>query len=242
MSPSPLVYYDQFKQVLDDYHLSPRALKTLKTLHFAPLLGPTSVGRNTLINHLVKTGSYYYIISDTTRKPEIRDGQLEQDGVQYFFRSEPEILADLKAGEFLEAEIIHNQQVSGISIRELERAAKTNKTAVTDIELGGITNILAIKPDAVAIMLLPPSFEEWQNRINSRGTMPEDDYMRRMHTALRIFESGLEQDHYNFVIAEDVDESVNIINSVVNGGPSPHQERAKILLKTLCQETKKVIH
>ena len=44
--------------------------------------------------------------SATTREPRENNGILEQNGREYFFRDETEMLADIKAGNFLEAEVI----------------------------------------------------------------------------------------------------------------------------------------
>src|SRR3546814_14273785 len=98
-------------------------------------------------------------VSDTSRKPRVNDGIPEQNGVEYWFRSEAEILNDLKAGKFLEAAIIHNQQVSGISIRELQRVGDEGKIAITDIEIVGVHNLIQAKPYATAFFVLPPIFE-----------------------------------------------------------------------------------
>src|SRR5438309_1023704 len=117
-----LQHYTEFKAVLDKYHVSDAAKTKLEGLKLVLMLAPTSGGRNTIIKRQLQTGNYYYIVSDTTRPPRVNDGALEQNGNEYWFRTEDEILADLKTGSFLEAELIHDQQVSGISIRELEKA------------------------------------------------------------------------------------------------------------------------
>jgi guanylate kinase len=129
---------EQFRQVLATYHTSDRAHSVLQDLRLILLIAPTAGGRNTIIQRLMMTGRYYFIISDTTRPPRKNDGVMEQNGKEYWFRSEDQILADLEGGEFLEAEILHNQQVSGISIRELEKAKDQDKTAVTDVDLEGV--------------------------------------------------------------------------------------------------------
>lgn len=197
------------------------------------MVAPTSTGRNTLIRHLIKTGSYHYVVSDTTRPPRINDGVMEENGKEYWFRSEEDMLKDLNSGELLEAELIHDQQVSGISIRELLIAKQEGKVAVTDIELQGIHNIVRVKPDTVSIMLLPPSYEEWQKRITRRGHMSPEEYSRRLATAYRIFTDGVENNYYHFVIADNVDQTASIIDSLVKGGPNPHQDRGKELVRRL---------
>src|SRR5580765_4863377 len=129
-----LKHYAEFKEVLETYHISDSAKNTLDDLTLVLLLGPTSGGRNTIMKHQLQTGNYTYIVSDTTRAPRINDGVLETSGNEYWFRTEEEVLADLKAGQFLEAELIHDQQVSGISMRELEKARAQNKIAITDVD------------------------------------------------------------------------------------------------------------
>jgi guanylate kinase len=233
MQHSGLAHYDEFQKVLQGYQMSPRAAASLQGVKLVLMLAASSTGRNTVINHLIKTGDYHYIISDTTRQPRVNDGVPEENGREYWFRSEEEVLEDLKAGEFLEAELIHNQQVSGINIREMERAKAEGKVAITDIELKGMHNVIHAKPDTVAIMLLPPSFEEWQKRMAGRGRMGHAEQDRRLRTALRIFEDGLQQNYYRYIIAENLDQSAGIIASIVSGGHNPHQDIGRGLLQKL---------
>jgi len=233
-----LKHYLEFKAILDNYQVSERAKLATKDLRLVLLVAPTSAGKNTIIRHQLETGRYYNLVSDTTREPRLNDGVMEQNGQEYWFRSEEEMLADLKAGELLEAEIIHDQQVSGISIRELEKAQAAGKVAITDVDLEGAHNIVKIKPDTLAVMLLPPSFEEWMRRFASRGQMRSDEQKRRLETSLRIFEDGLRQDYYHFVLSENIDQSAGIIDAIVEGKPNPHQGRAPGLIQHLQESLK----
>lgn len=233
MNNPSLKHYQDFKDALAGYTMSERAKKALEGLQLVLMVGPTSTGRNTVINQLVKDYNYHFIVSDTTRQPQVRDGELEQNGVNYFFRTEEEMLADIKAGEFFEAELIHNLQVSGISIRELEKAKNLHKAAITDIDIGGMKNAIAAKPDIVPIFLLPPSFEEWQRRIASRGRMSEHELRNRLRTAETILTEGLSNPRYNFVVAEDVPHSAAVIDGIVNAKPNPYQGRAVGLIHQL---------
>lgn len=228
-----LQHYSEFKEILDKYIISEPAQQVLQDLKLVLLIAPTSGGRNTIIRHLTNTGGYYYIISDTTRPPRINNGVLEQNGNEYWFRTEEDMLADLRAGEFLEAELIHGQQVSGISIRELKKAQAERKIAITDVDIQGIHNIIQAKPDAIAIMILPPSFEEWQRRVASRGRMMPGEEKRRFETALRVFEDGQKHDYYHFVISENIEQSAGIIGAIVEGKSNPHQGRAHSLIQHL---------
>lgn len=229
----PLQHYSEFKAALEKYKVSERALKVIEDLRLVLLLAPTSAGKNTIIRHQLSSGRYYYIVSDTTRQPRINDGVMEKNGREYWFRTEEEMLEDIQQGGFLEAEIIHQQQVSGLSIRELEKARRQNKTAITDIDIKGVHNIVRIKSNATVIMLIPPNFEEWQRRMAARGMMTPEEKIRRFRTAQKIFVDGLEQDYYHFVISEDVRNSGAIIDAVVAGKANPHQGRGRNLIQQL---------
>jgi len=72
-----LVNLSEFQTLLADYKLSKAALQTLSQTQLVLLVAPTSTGRNHLIRELLKTGDYYYIVSDTTRKPRTNDGVID---------------------------------------------------------------------------------------------------------------------------------------------------------------------
>ena len=224
---STLRLIGEFEKALRDYHYSDAARRILADTKLVLLVGATASGRNTTITELVKTGRYYFIVSDTTRSPRENNGVLEQNGVEYFFRSEEEMLAEIKNGDFLEAEVIHGRQVSGISMRELEKANQEHKIAITDVDIGGIQNVMSLKPDTVAILMLPPSFEAWQQRIIGRGEMPAEVYKSRLETALRIFESAQQDTTLHFVINEDITTAAHIVDSLATGAePDGDSEQA----------------
>lgn len=230
---------EEFKQVLAHYHISEGSRLILANTKLVLLLAPSGGGRNTVIRELTKTGEYHFIISDTTRKPRVNDGVLEQDGVEYWFRTEKEILEDLKAGKFLEAELIHDQQVSGISVRELEKAHAENRIAITDVDMGGLHNVVQAKPDAKAILVLPPSFEEWQKRMVNRGEMTEGEHKRRLQTAVKVFTIALEHDYFQFVINDTIEHAVAQIKRIsANTEAVLSQKEARHLAETLLSDTK----
>jgi guanylate kinase len=236
-----LQYYSDFKKELANYRVSDSAREIINDLKLVLLIAPSSGGRNTVIKHQVASGKYYYIVSDTTRSPRVNDGVLETNGKEYWFRTEKEMLDDIRAGSFLEAELIHEQQVSGISIRELKKAKDNHEIAITDVDLDGIHKVLAVKPDTIAIMLVPPSFAEWQKRMRGRGEMSEAERVRRLKTAEMVFEDGLKQDYYHFVITENIEHSGQTIDGIVNSEPSPYQEKARELISELQAELRRAL-
>lgn len=234
-----LLRLSEFKEVLSHYHISDASRQILTQTKLVLLVAPSAGGRNTIIQELLKLSDYYFVVSDTTRQPRVNNGVLEKSGQEYWFRTEDEMLYDLKQGKFLEAEIIHGQQVSGISIRELKKAHDNNKIAITDVDIGGISSIIHAKPDTVAIAVLPPSFEEWQRRLSIRGPIEVGEYKRRMQTACKIFEQAASHSKFVFVINDNLDHAVEQINHIAKKGmtDAKKEEQARKLATKLLEDT-----
>jgi guanylate kinase len=209
-----LVHLKEFQAVLKDYRVQALNRPILDKIELVLLTAATSAGRNTIIHELVKTKAYHFIVSDTTRQPRVNDGKKEKNGREYWFRSEAEVLADLRDGNYLEAAIIHNQQVSGISLRELEHAKDEGKIAITDIEIVGVDNIVSAKPDTLALFVLPPSFEQWQARLKHRGRMTAIERRRRMESACLEFAAALEHKYFKFVINDTIDHALEQVHEL----------------------------
>lgn len=233
----------QFQQILADYTVSPASKKVLDDTKLMLFAAASSAGRNTIFKELLKTGKFHYIVSDTTRKPRVNDGVLEQNGVEYWFKTEEEMLENLRAGKMLEAAIIHNQQVSGISVRELELARDEGRIAITDIEVVGTENIVKAKPDTKCLFIIPPSFDEWQKRMKHRGEMHEDEFCRRLESAVMEFEVALDRDYYWIIVNDKLDDAVSYINNIADGLPSSEERQAKNreILEELLQKTREFL-
>jgi len=208
---------DEFKEILKDYSVSDDNKLILRSHPLVIMLGVSGGGRNTVINHLVNSGDYHFIVSDTTRPPKIRDGVLEKNGTHYNFRKEEEVLADLKQGNFLEAELIHNQQVSGISLGELRRAYDSGRVPINEVDLGGTEAIFNAKDDTLFIFLVPPSYKEWMYRLQGREVMTDLELENRLHTAKKILKSGLSSDRFTFIVNESSHASADEIDAIVKG-------------------------
>lgn len=209
---------DQFREELAHFQVSDKAKAMLTESQLVLLWSPSSAGRNTIIRELNKTNKYHFIVSDTTRQPRKNDGVIERDGVEYNFRTEEEFLNDIRDGYFVEWEIIHGQQVSGVSIRELEKAQKSGKIPITEVDLLGIETFKAVKDDLVGICILPPNFEVWIKRLMSRGELDQNEIRRRLQTAEKILEQAVKLKYLYFVINDDLNTAVSDVRGIIERG------------------------
>lgn len=228
MEEVKLKHKEKFKELLTTYQISDHARKVLHDVEYIVLIGPAASGRNTIINELVAEHDFQQIISDTTRPAKFRDGKMEQHGVNYFFRSEEGMLEDLKAGEFLEAEIIHNQQVSGTSIRELEKAAAAGKPAINEMEFGGAQNVLNAKPDTKVIAVLPPSFDEWRRRFHGREQILEKEFRNRILTAQKVIQLIRRESKIRVVVNDSYQNAALEIVDYIAGNSQSKEQRNRV--------------
>ncbi len=239
-----LIHFNEFLEVLKGYEPSKLAKQTLADVKLVLLVGPSASGRNTLVNELVKTGKYYHIVSDTTREKRTKDGKsIEIDGREYWFHSEEEVLTGLHRGEYIEAAIIHNQQVSGCNFRELIAAHEADQIAIKDIEPLGAETFHKLKPDALIIFSVVPSFDIWMERLHSRGQMAVDELSRRMQSAEDELETALKSDYYRFIINDTIEGTTAEVHRLATTGYyDPFKERlAREATERLLSEVRKFL-
>lgn len=228
VTPTPrLKRRPEFDAALHNYQPSAETLNILAKTTIVTLTAPSATGRNTIINALLKTGRYHFVVSDTTRPPRMNEGVWEQDGVEYFFRSENDILEDIKAGKFVEAEVIHSQQVSGISAREIERANQEHRIAINDVDIEGGINIAKLTPNAITICLLPPSFDEWVSRMKGRSDFKAIELYRRMQGATKVLRLALSHNHFIFVINDKLEDAITAVDDIASKGTHHALEEKK---------------
>ncbi|MCA9329600.1 hypothetical protein KDA11_03060 [Candidatus Saccharibacteria bacterium] len=234
---------EDFRRVLNKYQMSKEASKLLSSTPLVVLVSITAAGRNTIINQLIKTKDYHYVVSDTTRYPRKNNGVMEQNGVEYWFRKEEDMLKDLQKGLFLEAAIIHDQQVSGISLRELQVASDLQKIAITEIEIQGSQNILQNNPDSILpLFIIPPSYQAWIRRWETRGEVSLQEKRRRTQSAVSELTIALNTDKYYFIINDNLNKTVQMVNDHIKGkidksGNAQGRKIAADILKEIKQST-----
>lgn len=234
---------DEFKKVLKNYQPSEALLLKLRSIKFVLLSAPTASGRNTIIHTLSRTNKYHYIVSDTTRSPRFNNGVVEKNGVEYWFNNENQFLKGLVAGDYLEAAIIHDQQVSGINGREFNITSKASKFAITDIDIHGCDTMVGYSDSILPIFILPPKFDIWMKRLQKRGKMPINEKKRRIYSAIEEISLALQRSYLYFITNDDLELTSNTIHRFVSGDLEswPNQEEQKKHARQLILELKKNI-
>jgi guanylate kinase len=207
--------FTEFRKILSNYRVADETVGLLKKSKLVLLVSPSASGRNTIVRELIKKDVYHYLVSDTTRLPRVNDGVLEKNGHQYWFRTLDGFLSDLKNGEYIEAAIVHNQQVSGMNKKELQYAVDTDKFALKDIDIQGAETIYSLAPNVVCLFILPPSYEEWLKRLDNRGDMSVIEKQRRLQSAVVELRHALSFKNYVYVVNDNLELVVEQIHKIL---------------------------
>jgi guanylate kinase len=239
-----LTRINEFRKLLKNYVPNIEVIDLLNQLKIVLLVAPAASGRNTIIKNLIMTGKYYYLTSDTTRKPRINNGMPERNGAEYWFRTENEILDSLYRGEYIEASVIHGQQVSGISIHELRKAVLQQRIAITDIDIQGSDYLKDYVNDAEHIFVLPPDYEEWMRRLDGRGAMDVSEKKRRLKSAQREIEAVLQRDYFKYVINWDLRSTTEQLHEEIISGTYDETRQSQAIehAHSLLAKLKKVVN
>ena len=161
---------------------------------------PSGAGKSSLVNALLQVDSHLVVsVSHTTRSPR---GQ-EQPGREYHFIDEAAFRAMVQRGEFFEWAQVHGH-LYGTSKAEIEARIAGGQDVVLEIDWQGALQIKQLFPNAILIFILPPSWDELQQRLQRRGEDPPGEIAQRMANA-RI--EVAQARHFDFVIINSLFET-----------------------------------
>lgn len=157
--------------------------------------GASGVGKSTVLKLVMDARpDLTFSVSATTRAP--RPGEV--DGVSYYFISRPEFEQRIQRGEFLEYDEHHAVLYGTLESQILEKQGKGH--VILDIEPNGAFNVRAKRPDATLIFIMPPSREELERRLRSRGDTSEEQIGIRLDRAVWEMDQS---EQYDYVVVND---------------------------------------
>ncbi|MGP1500393.1 MAG: guanylate kinase [Bergeyella cardium] len=142
---------------------------------------PSGSGKTTLVKHALNTfPQLAFSISCTTRSPR---GE-EIHGKDYYFLSPEEFKLKIAEGAFVEYEEVYTDKFYGTLKDEVQRIWDENKVVIFDVDVkGGIALKKYFGAQALSIFIKPPSVEELERRLISRGTDDETTIRTRISKA-----------------------------------------------------------
>lgn len=157
---------------------------------------PSGAGKHTVRERvLAQSEGIDHSVTATTRAP--RPGEVH--GRDYFFLDLDTFRQRLEANGFMEWAEVHGN-LYGTPREELEAHLRTGRDVMLEIDVQGMRNIKALRPDAVTIFIMAPSYNELERRIRARGANDEASITLRLQNARAEVDARHE---YDYIVVND---------------------------------------
>lgn len=171
--------------------------------------GPSGTGKGTICKEVVKRTGVELSVSATTRSP--RAGEIH--GKDYFFMTEDEFVALIEEDGFFEHVENFGRRYGTPEFFVREKLAE-GKDLILEIDVQGAAKVKKKFPDSILIFVLPPSFEELKNRIESRGTESDESIAIRLGRAIEEMERSEEYDYC--IVNDELEKAVEDMISIIS--------------------------
>lgn len=179
------------------------------------IAGPSGVGKGTVVKRLLdRDPNLRLSISATTRDRRPK----ERDGVDYFFVTEDRFDELVAQGALLEwAEVFGHR--SGTPAAAVEETLDAGHDVILEIDVQGAGQVRQRVPEAVLILLAPPSMDELERRLRSRGTEDDEKLALRLATAAAELEQAPLFDHV--VVNDDLEGAMAQVEAIIQASRPP---------------------
>ena len=204
------------------------------------LVGISGAGKDTTKQRLLQDPEFADIVSYTTRPPRRNAGVQERDGVDYHFIDEATAEKMLDTHDFVEAKFVHGT-VYGTGVAEIQAIHDAGRIAITDIDVQGVDEYKNLSQTVVAIFLLPPNYDEWRRRLQTRYASVEEfeaEWPKRFASAIKELTHALEVSYYHFIINDNLDETVRIAGDIARKPDAYNRkdDEARLVARDLLEE------
>ncbi|HET8671434.1 MAG TPA: hypothetical protein VFM05_12645 [Candidatus Saccharimonadales bacterium] len=214
----------------DNYQPNQTVLANLPEVTLLIVVGPTAVGKTTLVNTAVARCPALHPVLTTTSRPA-RAG--EENDIDFHFRSREEIEARKARGEYVQVAV--------------HPSGEYYATAPEDYSVQGVA-IMAVMADAMpvfkalpfknirTIFVLPASWEQWQQQLKDHQFTPEQRE-KRLAEARRSLRYAIDTPDLAFVINDDIiQSSLEFTQIALGAAPAANEFACRDLAATLLKE------
>ena len=191
---------------------------------------PSGAGKSSLIRELIELGekSIELSVSATTRSP--RDGEVH--GKDYFFISDDEFNQMKENNAFLESATVHGFQYATLK-SFVDEKINSGISVILDIDVQGFMQINRSLTEHTSIFILPPSFDELEKRLNTRGLDSKEVISKRLENALVELKSAKLFDY--IVLNDEFSKTIKTLSSILfeENFQYNNKETEKILMELL---------
>jgi guanylate kinase len=175
------------------------------------IAGPSGVGKGSVVHRLVARDPDRLVrsVSATTRPPRV----LEVEGVDYRFvddRTFDGLIADDALLEW--AEVFHRRRY-GTPRATVDEHLEAGRDVVLEIDVQGAAQVKERAPEALLVLLAPPSLGDLEARLRGRGTEDDASMAERLEAAERELQQASWFDHV--VVNDDLERATDEVAAII---------------------------
>jgi len=178
-----------------------------KTPLLVVIHGPSGVGKDSVINQLIKEPNIRRAITTTTRLPR----KNEKNGSDYYFITQSEFEKQIQNGNFIEHAQVY-EDLKGLETQELQRCIVAGGTTINRTDLQG-AKFWRTLSEKIIIILLTLEESLLRERLRARGSETTLQLEKRLAKAQE--EQGL-SDLNNYVISNPEGQLASTITTIKN--------------------------
>ncbi len=198
-------------KLIKNYPIDKQYQEILKKKTIVSISGPTSSGKDTLINQVLNDPKFVKIKTYTTRKHRQLIDNI--DDTNYFFIDFEIAKNMILQKQFLEVAIVHNN-IYGTTYNQFDDDFKSGHIPILNIDVQGVLKYRNICNKLISFFLLPPNFRVLLDRYFNRQTNPSD-LKTRLNTSLYELEVVLKSDWFYQIVSDDLEASVQEFKSIL---------------------------
>lgn len=218
-----------------EYQPAADVLDRLKQVDLVAVVGPTSVGKTTM---MAMAGERYadlhFVLNNTSRAPRAS----EREGVDYNFKTRQEMEERIRKGEYVQVA----PSLFGDYYATAPEGYSTNGISMLAVLAQAVPIFRSLPFKSVrVIFVIPPSWEEWQRRLKSHSFTLE-----RLKGRLAEAKTSLEfalSENMDFVVSDQTETAADDFAALVLHKPlserqQSDQSRAQELIKEFLEKLK----
>ena len=170
--------------------------------------GPSGVGKDAVLSLLRERGLPAHFTVTATTRPQREVNPADHRFLRFLSEAEFERL--LAEDGLLEHAQVYGYRY-GVPKAQVSEALAAGKDVIMRVDVQGAATIKRLVPAAILIFLAPPSLEELEARLRSRGLDDPEVIQRRLDAAAREL---AEQSLFDYVVVNEHDELEQTVDKV----------------------------
>lgn len=214
------------EQLVNNYKPNPVALGQLNDVTLVMTLGPSGVGKSTLM----RASGIPMVVGDASRqaRPD------EKDGIDYNFRTLEDMKADVENGDYIQIAIGSEGDLKGTKASSFPASGPAIFAVIASaIALFRSLPFAATK----TAVIVPPSFETWMTWLGQHQLAP-DKLDARVNEAYQSLSFAVADPQAVFVLNDDIKAGAARLQQVAAGQTPDKNDEAKAIALALLQQLK----